>query len=95
MSAEQHWIPSRSYLRMRCELTKGNADNITQTQLTVGDQIAPNMNLCANLFQSMELQLNGKTISRVSDHVAEVDTVEQRLSKSKAWMDSIGASVNW
>ena len=95
MSAEQHWIPSRSYMRMRCELTKGNTDGKTQTQLTVEDQIAPNMNLCANLFQSMELQLNGKTISRVSDHVAEVDTVEQRLSKSKAWMDSIGASVNW
>ena len=95
MSAEQHWIPSRSYLRMRCELTKGSTDNKTQTQLTVDDQIAPNMNLCANLFQSLELQLNGKTISRVSDHVAEVDTVEQRLSKSKAWLDSIGASVNW
>lgn len=53
------------------------------------------MNIAANLFQSMELQLNGKTLSRCSDHVAEVDTLEQRLHKSKSWMDSIGASVNW
>lgn len=90
MSSEQHWLPSRSYIRMRCDLTKGNG-----TPLSVEDQIAPNMNLCANLFQSAEVQLNGKTVSRVSDFVAEVDTVEQRLSKSKAWMDSIGASVNW
>ncbi len=95
MSAEQHWLPSRSYLRMRCELKKGSDVKDQTTPLTVDDQIAPNMNLCANLFQSLELQLNGKTISRVSDHVAEVDTIEQRLSKSKAWLDSIGASINW
>jgi hypothetical protein len=77
-------------MRIRCNLTKG--DN---TQLTLADKIAPNMNLAANLFQSLELQLNGKTISRCSDNVAQVDTLEQRLHQSKSWMDSIGASINW
>jgi hypothetical protein len=71
-------------------LTKGD-----DTQLTLADKIAPNMNLASNLFQSLELQLNGKTISRCSDNVAQVDTLEQRLHKSKAWLDSIGASINW
>ena len=70
-SATQWWIPSRSYLRMRCQLSHG--DN---SQLTILDQVAPNLNLAANLFQSMELQLNGKTVSKCSDHVGEVDTLE-------------------
>ena len=89
-SATQWWIPSRSYLRMRCQLSHG--DN---SHLTILDQVAPNLNLAANLFQSMELQLNGKTVSKCSDHVGEVDTLEQRLHKSKAWTDSVGASINW
>ena len=90
LNSEQWWLPSRSYMRIRCNLTKG-----TGAQLNVGDAVAPNMNIAANLFQSMELQLNGKTLSRCSDHVAQVDTLEQRLHKSKAWMDSVGASINW
>ena len=89
-SGTQWWSPSRSYLRMRCQLTLGNGN-----QLSVSDQVAPNLNLAANLFQSMELQINGKTISKCSDHVGEVDTLEQRLHKSKSWTDSVGASINW
>ena len=81
-SGTQWWISSRSYLRMRCQLAHGDS-----SQLLVSDQVAPNINLAANLFQSMELQINGKTISKCSDHVGEVDTLEQRLHKSKACMD--------
>jgi hypothetical protein len=75
---------------MRCQLALGNG-----SQLSVANQVAPNINLAANLFQSMELQINGKTISKCSDHVGEVDTLEQRLHKSKSWTDSVGASINW
>ena len=27
--------------------------------------------------------------------MGEVDTLEQRLHKSKSWTDSVGASINW
>ena len=77
-------------MRLRCNLNRGDGQS-----LTLANKVAPNMNIAANLFQSMELQLNGKTLSRCSDHVAEIDTLEQRLHKSKSWMDSIGASINW
>ena len=92
LSSTQWWLPSRSYMRMRCSLTDAAE---TPAQLTKDAGIGPNMNLAAGLFSSMELLLNGKVISRCSDHVSQVDTLEQRLHKSKAWMDSIGASVNW
>ena len=57
LSSEQWWVPSKSYLRIRCDLTKGD-----DTPLKLSDKVAPNMNLASNLFQSMELQLNGKLV---------------------------------
>tara|TARA_R110000822_G_scaffold27046_3_gene81061 strand:+ start:650 stop:2416 length:1767 start_codon:yes stop_codon:yes gene_type:complete len=89
-SNETWWIPSKSYMRIRCELQKGDS-----SQLELNSKVAPNINLAANLFQSMELQLNGKTISRCAADVAQVDMLETRLSKSDAWLKSIGASINW
>lgn len=89
-SGLKRWQPSKSYIRMRCQL--GKADG---TQLDLADGIAPNMGLCASLFQSMEFRINDKTISRISDFVPQVDALETRLTKSRAWLESIGASVNF
>jgi hypothetical protein len=89
-SGQKWWVPSRSYLRLRCQLSKADG-----TQLTKADGIAPNMGLCSSLFQSMEFRINDKTISRVSDFVPQVDALETRLSKSRSWLKGIGASVNF
>jgi hypothetical protein len=89
-SGQKWWIPSRSYARIRCQLAKENGD-----QLTLADGIAPNMGLAASLFQSMEFRINDKTVSRISDFVPQVDALETRLSKSRAWLEGIGASINF
>ena len=89
-SGQKWWIPSRSYLRVRCKLTK--ADGVTQ--LVKDDNIAPNMGLCASLFQSAEFRINDKTVSRISDFMPQVDAIETRLSKSKAHLEGIGAASN-
>jgi hypothetical protein len=88
-SGQKWWVPSRSYLRVRCKL--GRADGV---QLTLDDNIAPNMGLCASLFQSAEFRINDKTISRISDFMPQVDAIETRLSKSKAHLEGIGAASN-
>lgn len=85
------WIPNRSYLRLRCRLTKGDG----VTPLDASDNIAPNMDLAPNLFQSCEFRINDKTISRVADFVPQTDSVDTRLTKSKGWMDSVGEATNW
>lgn len=85
----QWWIPARSYFRMRVSI-KDAAGN----PLVVGDDVAPNMGICANLFQSAEIRLQGKTISRISDFLPQIDALETRLSKSKSYLDSTGASLN-
>ena len=90
-SGEKWWLPSKSYIRMRCKLTKADGT----TPLTVSDDIAPNFGLASNLFQSMDFQVANKVISRTTDYVAQVDALKKRLHKSKGWMDSIGASTNF
>lgn len=89
-SGTKWWIPSKSYLRMRVKLTDG--DN---GALTTAFGAAPNMGLMSNLFQSGEFKINDKVISRVPDFMPQIDALETRLTKSKSWVDSIGASTNW
>lgn len=93
-AATQWWIPARSYFRMRVKLTGDNNNPDGNTNLNLADDVAPNMGLCANLFQSAELRLQGKTISRIGDFLPQIDALETRMEKSKAYLDGAGASLN-
>lgn len=91
VSGTKWWIPSRTYLRMRARLFRSIEPNVP---LTLNDGIAPNMGLMANLFTSAELQIAGKTVSRISELMPQVDALDKRMSKSKSWLDGIG-KLNW
>lgn len=85
------WVSlKRSQFRLRGTLTKGNA-----AALTTGDLTAPVMNWAASLFQSGEFKINEVPISTIPNFFGAIDTVEHRLSKSKAWFDSVGATISW
>ena len=90
-SGTRWWIPSRSYLRMRFTLKNGAGNAL----LNQSNNISPNMNLMATLFQSLEMRINDKTISRVSDFVSQIDTLQTRVSKSKSWLSGVGSSANF
>lgn len=90
VSGQKWWIPSRSYLRLRGTLTDGAGN-----PLTTADGVAPNMGLMSNLFQSAEMRINDKVVSRVADFMPQVDAIETRLQKSKSWLDSVGEATNW
>lgn len=89
-AGQKWWIPQRSYIRTRFRLTKGDG-----SPLDTSFEVAPNMALMSNLFQSAEMRINDKTVSRIPDFLAQVDALETRLTKSKSWIDSVGASTNW
>ena len=89
-SGQKWWIPSKTYLRMRVQLTKGD-----DTPVDVAFGAAPNMGLMSNMFQSAEFRIQDKVISRVPDFMPQVDALETRLTKSKSWLDSVGESTNW
>ena len=89
-SSTRWFMPSKSFLRMRCSLTRGD-----MSQLLTSDGVAMNMGLCANLYQSLEFRINDKVVSRISDFVPQVDAISTRMSKSKSWLDSIGSINFW
>jgi len=90
MGADRWWIPSRSYMRIRCRLTKEDG-----TQLTMDDNIAPSMGLASNLFQKLEFKINNNTVATIAENVPLIDSLYNRQSKSKSWLDGTGASFNW
>lgn len=88
-SGVRWWIPSRSYIRLRARITRADGT----TPLTISNDVAPNMGIMGALFQSGEFRIADKTVSRVSDYMAQVDALEKRLSKSKSWLDGVGADL--
>jgi hypothetical protein len=86
-------VPSRSYIRTRFSLTKWNGAAYVPVELD--DNIAPNMSLMSNLFQSAEFRINDTTVSRVADYMPQIDALENRLTKSKSWLESVGKSTNF
>ncbi len=96
VSGNRWWIPSRSYIRLRAELTNGDGSRIiASSTANLGGDKAPNMGVMANLFQSMEFKIAQKVISRISDRVAQVDALYSRLNYSKSQLDSWGEDTNW
>jgi len=53
------------------------------------------MGLAANLFQSVEIRLNGVPLERVGERLPQIDALKTRLNKGKSWLDGVGASVNF
>lgn len=88
-SGQTWWVPSHSYIKMKVKYTKGNG-----APLDLGDDVAPVMGTAACLFQSGDMQMADKTVSRVADFMAQVDAVSVRSGKSQGWIDSIGSSTN-
>jgi len=90
-SGGRWWIPSKSYIRIRAKLFQQDGTTV----ITSADNIAPNMGFCSNLFQSCEFRIADKTVSRVSDYMAQVDALRTRLTKSKSYLDTVGSTLNF
>lgn len=91
VSGQKWMVPSRSYFRARWQLTTG----VGAVGITLADNIAPNMAMMGNLYQSGEVRIADKTVSRVSDFMAQIESLEGRLTKSKGWLNSIGKGTNF
>jgi hypothetical protein len=88
VSGNRWWVPSRSYLNIRVKIHQGDNSSIP----TTGATLSPGAAAC--LFQGAELRLNGKTISHIPDNLPQIYAENLRTMKSKAWLDSVGASTN-
>ena len=94
-SGNTWFMPSMCYFRLRCSLSQVREDGgALLPDLSNGD-LAPNMGLAANLFKSIEVQLNGHTIERVSERVAQIDALKTRLGHTNGWLQNIGKYTNF
>jgi hypothetical protein len=90
VSGSKWWVPSKSYFRVRGTLSNGDSSKIK-----LSDLAAPTMNPVASLYQSVEFRMADKTVERISDYVAEIDTMDKRINKSQAWLKGVGDSISY
>ena len=83
--ASDEWLSlSKSYIRCRLALSDDAGNVLIDT-----DNVAPAVNIMSTLFQSLEIQLNGVTVSRCSDFVSAIDTLTKRMGCSAGHMKTV------
>ena len=88
--ADSWWIPSQSYLVIDCTL-----EGYNNQQLSIADNIAPNMGMASCLFQKMQYKWGDKTVSEISEYVPQVSAFKHRLSKTGNWLNTTGQQINF
>ena len=87
-----YWIPQRSYLRIRAQFKK--RVNNTETPIGRGDGVAPAYGFCSTLFQSLQHDMSGSTVSSITSYVPQIDALRYRTGKSDAWRKTMGPLTN-
>lgn len=90
VSGTTWWCPSKTYMTYRVALTDQNGDAIAE-----GVDIAAQMGLIANLYNSIELRMGGKVVQRITQFMPQIDMLINRTTKSQAWTATIGRAMNF
>ena len=94
LASSTYFMPSYCFVRMRCELTKRNTNNINGA-LDKKEGIAPAMNLIPNLLTECSLTMQDQQVSICDRHCGEVDMMYRRLNKSGQSLRDCGNSLNF
>ena len=89
------FVPFMSYFRLRCSLSQVREDGGVPLPILTHQNIAPSMGLVANLFKSVEVQLNGHTLERISDRLPQVDAFRTRTTNTGVWLSTVGKNTNF
>ena len=79
------FIPSRSYFRVGVELTKPDG-----TPVQKADDVAFANMAVGNLFDNVYFLAGGQTVSSIVNYAPQAHACSYRLSKSGAWLNSVG-----
>lgn len=94
VAGSRWWIPSKSYLRLRLQVTMADGTPIPHNPVEAVP-IAPSRGMAACLFQSAEFLVRGVSVSRLTDFVPQVDQYIKRTKMSSAWMENAGNSIDF
>ncbi len=84
------WVPSQSYIKLKMTIT-----NDTDTQLQDDDDIGLNMMVCDQLFQQMDMRINGVLVSQMNDYIAQCASLKCRMKCDMDKRESLLSSVNY
>jgi hypothetical protein len=84
------WLPSRSYVRIRCQLSKADG-----SMLENYDDIAPNMGMADSLFSQVSFNIADKTVQDISNNYPQCAAMQTRMSKTGQWLKTTGNELNF
>jgi hypothetical protein len=90
VSGTTWWCPSKTYMTFRCSFTDEDG-----AILAPGVDIAPQMGVISNLYNSIELRMGGKVVQRITQFMPQIDALLHRTTKSRPWLESIGQASNF
>ena len=96
LAANQHWIPSRSFIVIRDNVYRRKTVNPninTAVQPIYAGDVAPAYNCQDNLFDGAEVTIGGFSMGNKTKLCPQISACEKRLLKSASWTEGVGASV--
>ena len=82
--------PHKSYMRLVMKITKADGSKLDRDF-----GLAPNMFTCDNLFQQLEMRINGVCVSQMNDYVAQCSAIKHRLYDDMDVRESRMSDVNY
>ena len=90
VSGNSWWIPAKSYLSLKSKLYSTGT-----TQPSLDSDMAPSPNFTACMFSGCAVRVDDRPLGRISAFLPQIDAIKTRLTRSKAWRDSVGKSTNY
>jgi len=94
-SGNTWFVPSMCYFRLRCSLRQVRVNGGQSLPILSRSDLAPNVGLASNLFKSVEVQLNGHTLERISERMPQIDALKTRMSNTGGWLNQLGKTTNF
>lgn len=87
--SSKYWLPNKSYLKIRISITNPDGSRLPRNK-----NIAWGMNTAPLLFQSSSYKIADQTVCSITQNLPQIDSLKNRMYKSKSWLSSIGNSNN-
>lgn len=89
-SGRDTWCPLKTFFKIKLKISKGNGNRLDKNF-----GVAPNMNVCDNLWQQIDMKANGKRISCWNDYIAQCATLIHRIHVPVNERNSLMSSINY
>ena len=91
------WLPAKSYFRFEISLLRmglfNQNEDTSNRPLLIGDRVGPIRNFTTALFKEMRFYIGPDLVNKVGEHGALIQTISDRITKSKSWLETVGKSL--